>query len=53
MCRLLREEAASEGRSARALVYVKPIDSLAAVVRTLLGKKCSMAPVLGGDPRGE
>lgn len=43
----------AEGRQLKPLVYVEPSNSLADVVKTLLGKHCSMAPVLGGDPRGE
>eukprot|EP00877_Chromochloris_zofingiensis_P006377 jgi/Chrzof1/1993/Cz10g29010.t1 len=48
----LREEASLDGREPKQLVYVKPDDNLAKVVRTLSDHKCSMAPILSCDPGG-
>jgi len=48
----LREEVALSGREVKALVYVKPDDDMAKVVRTLTQNKCSMAPILSADPGG-
>ncbi|EFJ45435.1 hypothetical protein VOLCADRAFT_63727 [Volvox carteri f. nagariensis] len=48
----LREEAAAEGREPKRLVYVLPDEDLAKVVARLAANKCSMAPVLSGDPGG-
>jgi hypothetical protein len=39
-----------EGRPPKPLVFVRPSDSLARVVRTLFQHKCSMAPILSGEP---
>lgn len=53
----LREELEAEGtQRPRPLVAVRPTDSLAAVVRTLFSRGCSMAPVLSAQAdaqRGE
>ncbi|GIL65126.1 hypothetical protein Vafri_18936 [Volvox africanus] len=49
----LREEAAAEGREPKRLVYVLPDEDLAKVVSRLAANKCSMAPVLSGDPGGQ
>jgi hypothetical protein len=46
----MREESALEGRTPKPLVYVRPQDNLAKVVRTLFDNKCSMAPILSCDP---
>ncbi|KAG1669919.1 hypothetical protein FOA52_002446 [Chlamydomonas sp. UWO 241] len=46
----LREQAAAEGRTPKALVYAKPDDDLACVVGTLSDNKCLMCPVLSCDP---
>eukprot|EP00198_Chlamydomonas_reinhardtii_P013855 XP_001703192.1 predicted protein [Chlamydomonas reinhardtii] len=48
----LREEAAAEGREPKGLVYVLADEDLAKVVARLAQHKCSMAPVLSGDPGG-
>lgn len=48
----LREEAGSEGRQPKRLVYVMPDEDLAAVVARLAAHKCSMAPILTGHPDG-
>jgi hypothetical protein len=48
--RAMREESALEGRPPKPLVFVRPSDSLARVVRTLFTHKCSMAPILSGEP---
>lgn len=53
-CRSLREELGAEGvQPPRPLVAVHPNDSLAAVVRTLFERGCSMAPVLSSNSQGE
>lgn len=53
VCRALREELEAEGvQRPKALVAVRPTDSLASVVRTLFDRGCSMAPVLCADSRG-
>jgi hypothetical protein len=46
----MREESSLEGRPPKPLVFVRPSDSLARVVRTLFQHKCSMAPILSGEP---
>lgn len=46
----MREESCLEGRPPKPLVYVRPSDNLAKVVRTLFSHKCSMAPILSADP---
>eukprot|EP00798_Chlamydomonas_sp_ICE-L_P030576 gene30576-35594_t len=46
----LREEAVSEGRESKGLVYTRPDDDLLKVVSTLSQNKCSMAPILSADP---
>eukprot|EP00775_Hariotina_reticulata_P003066 gene3066-3346_t len=46
----MREECGLEGRTPKPLVYVRPQDNLAKVVRTLFDNKCSMAPILSCDP---
>lgn len=52
-CRGLREELEAEGvQPPRPLVAVRPTDSLAAVVRTLFDRGCSMAPVLSAGSAG-
>ncbi|KAG2491725.1 hypothetical protein HYH03_009888 [Edaphochlamys debaryana] len=48
----LREDAAAEGRPPKRLVYVLADEDLAVVVARLAAHKCSMAPVLSGDPTG-
>ncbi|KAG2427741.1 hypothetical protein HXX76_012066 [Chlamydomonas incerta] len=48
----LREEAATEGREPKGLVYVMADEDLAKVVARLAQYKCSMAPVLSSDPGG-
>ncbi|KAL4424148.1 hypothetical protein ABPG75_001449 [Micractinium tetrahymenae] len=51
--RSLREELDAEGvQPPRPLVAVHPNDSLAAVVRTLFERGCSMAPVLCSNSKG-
>jgi hypothetical protein len=52
-CSSLREELVAEGaQPPKPLVAVRPADSLAAVVRTLLERRCSMAPVLAAQADG-
>lgn len=46
----MREECCLEGRPPKPLVYVRPSDNLAKVVRTLFDHKCSMAPILSAEP---
>ncbi|KAF6259745.1 hypothetical protein COO60DRAFT_1511823 [Scenedesmus sp. NREL 46B-D3] len=48
--RAMREECQLEGRPPKPLVFVRPADSLARVVRTLFSHRCSMAPILSGEP---
>lgn len=50
--RALREQAAMDGHEPKPLVYAKPEDHLGKVVATLSANKCSMAPILSGDPSG-
>lgn len=49
----LREEAAAEGRPLKAIVSLRPEDSLAAVIHRLFHNRCSMAPVLTGPSTGK
>lgn len=46
----MREECAADGRPPTALVWVRPSDSLAAVVRRLFAARVSSAPVLSAEP---
>ena len=48
----LREEAAAEGRAMKALVALRPEDSLALALKRLFRNRCSMAPVLTGPSTG-
>ena len=50
-CRAL-QDAAADGREAKSLVYVRPEDNMAVVVERLFDNRCSMAPILSGDPNG-
>ena len=46
------QDAAADGREAKSLVYVRPEDNMAVVVERLFDNRCSMAPILSGDPNG-
>jgi len=46
------QDAAADGREAKPLVYVRPEDNMAVVVERLFDNRCSMAPILSGDPNG-
>lgn len=48
----LRATATEEGRTPKPLVFVRPRDPLAVLVQRLFSHRCSMAPVLSGDPSG-
>jgi hypothetical protein len=48
----LREEAAAEGRPLKAIVGVRPEDSLSLAIQRLFRNRCSMAPVLSGPATG-
>ena len=47
-----RQDAAADGREPKPLVYVRPEDNMAVVVERLFDNRCSMAPILSGDPNG-
>lgn len=49
----MREEAHSEGKPHRHLVWLTPAHSLLDVIARLFATKSSMAPVLSSDPEGE
>lgn len=51
--RAMREEAHSEGKPHRHLVWLTPAHSLLDVIARLFATKSSMAPVLSSDPEGE
>ena len=46
------QDAAADGREAKSLVYVRPEDNMSVVVERLFANRCSMAPILSGDPNG-
>ena len=50
--RALREAAAAEGRVPKRVVFVRPTDSLQAVVEVLFHNGCYMAPVLSCEAAG-
>lgn len=48
----LREDASAEGRVPKPLVFVRPEEHMGMVVERLFSQRCSMAPILSGDPNG-
>mmetsp|Transcript_1261 Transcript_1261/g.3771 ORF Transcript_1261/g.3771 Transcript_1261/m.3771 type:complete len:585 (+) Transcript_1261:304-2058(+) len=48
----LRAAAGAEGRPPKPLVFVRPGDPLAVLVQRLFAHRCSMAPIVSGDPAG-
>lgn len=49
----MREQALADGRPAKQLVSLEPLDNLQQVITRLFRDRCSMAPVLSCDTHGK